>query len=112
MKDSGILPINFTISLAAKQEIEKLRQFNDSQTRDKAVVTMIAWGRFESNSGQSWENVVVGFYGQSQYDEVAHGIQDASGLPVVFFTTANHHSKFAGKIVDHVAERGFFLRDP
>jgi len=42
---------------------------------------------------------------------VAHGVQEVSELQVVFFTTAEHHPKFEGKVVDHDQARGFFLRD-
>jgi hypothetical protein len=112
MRDSGILPINFTISDKAKLEIRNLREFWDAKSLDPAAVAVIAWGMFRDNSGKRGENVLVTFYGQSQLSEVADGIQDASGLPVVFFTTEEHYLKFEGKVIDHMAERGFFLRDP
>jgi hypothetical protein len=112
MSDPDVLPINFTISTAAKREIANLKKIWNASSMDPAAVAVIAWGLFRSNSGQRWENVFVTFYGKSQFAEVAHGIQDAAGLPVVFFTTAEHHPKFEGKVVDHTAERGFFLRSP
>jgi hypothetical protein len=43
---------------------------------------------------------------------IAHGVQEVSGLPVVFFTTAEHSPKFDRKIVDHAPQKRFFLRDP
>jgi hypothetical protein len=112
MRDSELLPVNFTISAAAKFEIENLKNVWNTSSLDPAAVVVIAWGLFRSNSGKRWENVFVTFYGKSQFAEVAHGIQDASGLPVVFFTTPEHHQEFEGKIIDHVEERGFFLREP
>lgn len=112
MRDSEVLPINFTISVAAKREIENLERFWNAEASDPAAVAVIAWGLFQGNSGERWENVVVTFYGRSQLAEVEHGIQVVSGLPVVFFTTATYHPSFEGKVVDHAAERGFFLRDP
>ncbi|MFL5149837.1 MAG: hypothetical protein ACJ8DN_17090 [Microvirga sp.] len=111
MPGPDVLPANFTISDAAKLEIENLRQFYDAKSSDPAAVVMIAWGLFASNTGRRWENVIVGFYGQSELDQVAHGVQEVSELQVVFFTTAEHHPKFEGKVVDHDQARGFFLRD-
>jgi hypothetical protein len=92
-------------------EIENLRQFYDARSSDPAAVVMIGWGLFASNTGRRWENVIVGFYGHSELDQVAHGVQEVSELQVVFFTTAEHHPKFEGKVVDHDQARGFFLRD-
>lgn len=111
MRSADILPANFTISAAAKVEIENLRRFWDSRSLDPAAVAVIAWGIFTSNEGRRSENVVVSFYGRSQLAEVAHGVQEVSGLPIVFFTTSDHHPRFEGKVVDHDDERGFFLRD-
>lgn len=112
MHDNEILPINFAISDAARLEIQKLREFWNATTSDPAAVAMIGWGFFHKNSGERWEDVVVGFYGESQFAEIAGAVQDASGLPVVFFTTEEHHPKFDGKVVDYAAERGFFLHGP
>ncbi len=112
MSDPDILPINFTISPAAKLEINNVKEFWNSESLDPAAVAVIGWGLFRGNSGERWENVFVTFYGKSQLHEIEHGIQDASGLPVVFFTVEDHHPKFEGKVVDHAAGRGFFLRDP
>jgi hypothetical protein len=112
MTDSAILPVNFTISDEAKVEIENLRRFQEAHSLDPPAVAVIAWGLFTSNAGQRWESVVVGFYGKSELPAVAHGIQEVSGLPLIFFTTAEYHPKFEGKLIDHAAERGFFLRDP
>lgn len=111
MKGPELIPINFTISVAAKREIENLRQFWNAEASDPAAVALIAWGLFRGSSGEEWENVVVTFYGKSQRAEVEHRIQIVSGLPVVFFTTAAYHPNFEGKVVDHAAEQGFFLRD-
>jgi hypothetical protein len=44
--------------------------------------------------------------------DIAAGIQEVSGIKLVFFTTEEHHGKFAGKVLDFAAERGFFLRAP
>jgi hypothetical protein len=43
---------------------------------------------------------------------VADAIQEVSGLKLVFFTTEQYRPRFQGKVLDHAAERGFFLRDP
>ena len=112
MTDLGTPIANFTISATAKAEIESLRRFWNEQCRDPAAVTVIAWGLFEGNSGEHWEGVVVTFYGKSQLREVAHGIQEVSGLPIIFFTNEDYAPRFNGKVVDHAADKGFFLRTP
>ena len=112
MRDPDILAINFTISDAAKVEIENLRQFWEAHTKDSAAVVMVAWGLFTSNAGRKWENVIISFYGESELAQVAHGVQEASGLPIVFFTTPEYHPKFEGKVIDHEEGKGFFLRPP
>jgi hypothetical protein len=112
MTDAAVLPVNFSISAEAKLEIENLRRFWDGKSQDPAAVVAIAWGLFTSNAGERWENVVVSFYGRSELDRIAHGVQEVSGLPVVFFTTPEHSPKFEGKVVDHTPQKGFFLRRP
>jgi hypothetical protein len=112
MRNPDVLPANFIISPAAKAEIANLRQFWDARSLDTAAVVVIAWGIFTSHAGRHWENVVVSFYGKSELSQVAHGVQQVSGLPIVFFTTPEHHPKFEGKVVDYDEARGFFLRDP
>lgn len=44
--------------------------------------------------------------------EVAHGIQEVSGVKLIFFTMEKYLSKFEGQILDHSDEQGFFLRKP
>src|SRR5215204_79708 len=107
MPDPAVLPANFTISDAAKLEIENLRQFYDARSSDPAAVVMIGWGLLASNTGRRWENVIVGFYGHSELDQVAHGVQEVSELQVVFFTTAEHHPKFEGKSSTMTKREGF-----
>lgn len=112
MTTSAILPVNFTISQVAKAAIVSLRQeYNAQSPHDPAAVLSVSWGRFMPHSGPQYEAVVMSFYPQSQLADVAHGIQQVSGLDVIFFTTPQHHGKFAGKVLDHAAERGFFLND-
>jgi hypothetical protein len=66
MSDHEVLPVNFTISAAAKLEIENLKNVWNTSSLDPAVVVVIGWGLFRSNSGKRWENVFVTFYGKSQ----------------------------------------------
>jgi hypothetical protein len=112
MQDTDILPVNFTISPSAKQEIEVIRQQWNEQLPDPAAVLSVSWGLFHFNSGERSENVVISFYGESELSKIAHGIQRVSDMDVVFFTIPAYHSKFEGKIIDHEANRGFFLREP
>ena len=112
LTSDDLLPVNFTISPAAKQEIEVIRQQWNEQSSDPAAVLMVGWGLFHFNSGKTGENVVISFYGSSQLPQVAHGIQKVSGMDVVFFTIPQYYSKFEGKVIDHASDRGFFLRGP
>jgi hypothetical protein len=109
-----ILPVNFTISAAAKQAIAQIRADHDAQfPGDPAAVLSVAWGLYREESGsERFENVVIGFYTRSMLGEVAHAIQRVSGLDLIFFTTQELRRNFAGKILDHADERGFFLRNP
>lgn len=79
---------------------------------DPAAVLCVAWGIVVPHAGPRSEGVVVGFYQRSMLSEIADGIQEASGVELVFFTTEEHHGKFAGKILDFSPERRFFLRAP
>jgi hypothetical protein len=109
-----ILPVNFTISAQAKHAAEAIRvQYDAKFPDDPAAVLCVAWGVVIPNSGGARsENVMVGYYQQSMLRDIAHGIQEASGVKLVFFTTEEHHGKFAGKVLDFASDRGFFLREP
>lgn len=110
MTQSDILRVNFTIAAAAKLAIEKLRRDYDAQFLDPAAVLWIGWGIADTRP--RLENVVIGFYPESMLPEIADGIQEVSGVKFVFFTTSQYHPRFAGKVLDHSAGRGFFLRNP
>ena len=112
MSDTDILPARFIISAAAKREIENMRVFWNANSTDPADVVSVSWAQWRPHVGEPWWNVIVNFYGRSQRDEIAHGIQQVSGLPIVFFTIPKFAAKFDGKIVDFAPNRGFFLRDP
>lgn len=109
--EPAVLPVNFTISLAAKREIEKLRKLWNAQFADRAGVAVIGWGIFMPDSAPRSENVVVTFYGESEMPGVADAVQEVSGLKIVFFTTMEYHCRFEGKVLDHSDERGFFLNN-
>lgn len=112
MTDVGFPLAQFTISDAVKREIENMRQFWNSRLDDPADTVLIGWSEVRPHTGSAYECVMVSFYGRSQRSEIAHGIQNVSGLPIVFFATAKHAPIFDGKVVDFTPERGFFLRDP
>lgn len=113
MPASGVLPINFTISAGAKQRLEQLRvEYDASSPKDPAGVMSVSWGFLIPDSGRRSEGVVIGIYPQSILADVAHGIQEVSGIKLVFFTTAEYHGKFEGKVLDFAVERGFFLKTP
>jgi hypothetical protein len=48
----------------------------------------------------------------SQSAQVAHGIQEVSGVPLIFFTTEDYYANFSGKVLDYQDDTGFFLRQP
>lgn len=113
MPERDIIVANFTISEAAKHEFENVRQaVNDHNPSDPAAVLMVGWGLYRLNSGERFERVVVSYYNQSQLAEVTHGIQEVSGVKLVFFTTPDYVHHFDGKVLDHSPERSFFLRSP
>jgi hypothetical protein len=111
--DSEILPVNFTISPAAKRAMERVKQDYDTQFADDPVgVLSVAWAIYKAGTPERYENVIIGIYPKSIIADVAHGIQDASGMKIVFFTTPEYHGNFAGKVLDHSEDIGFFLKSP
>jgi len=110
MLDPDLPRVNFTISDAAKREIENLRRFWNENVPDPAAVVMVAWGHYSFNSGEKAEGLMISFYSESQLPMVAHGIQHVSGIDLVFFTLPEYLPKFEGKLIDHTPERSFFLR--
>ena len=117
-KPSSDFPLaNFTISPAAKIGIEKIRaQYNDAMPDNPAAVACVGLGYVypgaytDSDQKPSSEIVVVGFYQQDQFAEVAHGVQTVSGVDLIFFVTEQTRARFEGKLLDYTPERGFFLR--
>jgi hypothetical protein len=57
-------------------------------------------------------SVVVSFYPRSMAADVAHGIQEVSGVKFIYFTTEQFHPLFEGKVLDYSEDRRFFLRAP
>ena len=113
MVQSDILAANFTISAAGRAAAERLRRDYDAQfPEDPAAVLSVAWGIATFESGEQAENVVLGFYPRSMLAEVAHGIQEVSGVKLIFFTMRDYLDKFEGKVLDHTEDRGFFMRAP
>jgi hypothetical protein len=114
MAESEILRANFTISPGAKAAIERVRQDYDAEFGDDpAAALLVGWGLFSHQSGHPrWENVVISFYPRSMFAEVAHGIQEVSGVKLIFFTTSEYLTKFEGKVLDHSDDQGFFLSEP
>jgi hypothetical protein len=113
MVQPDILAANFTISPAGRAAAERLRRDYDAQfSEDPAAVLSVGWGIATFETGAQAENVVLGFYPLSMLSEVSHGIQDVSGVKLIFFTTRDYLDKFEGKVLDHAEDRGFFLRAP
>lgn len=113
MASSDILPVNFTISDAAIVAAERIRaDYDRTAPEDPAAVLCVAWGITTPDAGAISENVVVGYYQQSMFSDVADAIQEVSGVKLVFFTTEEYHGNFAGKVLDFARDLGFFLREP
>ena len=113
MKSKDILPVNFSISGAAKQAAENIRaEYDAASPDDPAAVLCVGWGIVVPKSGAQSEGVVVGYYQRSMLADISDGIQEVSGVKLVFFTTQAFHGKFAGKVLDFTKDRGFFLRMP
>lgn len=111
MTHPDIVPANFTISANGKRGIAIIRQWFDSTSpSDPAGVLAIAWGLFMPNEGPHFEQVVVSFYNRSQMPEIAHLIQNVSGIDFVFHLTTDAHH-FEGKVLDFEDATGFFLRE-
>ncbi len=70
---------------------------------------MVGWGIFNLDTGEKFENVVISFYGKSDLPKVAHGIQNVSGIDLIFFTTEEYRHEFEGKVLDYSEEKKFFL---
>jgi len=114
MTSSGILRANFTISDAAKVAIEQIRKQYDAQWPDNpAAVACVAWGIVVPHDGAPQSGrVIVGFYQRAMLADVAHGIQEVSGVKLIFFTTEQYVANFDGKVLDYADEHGFFMRAP
>jgi hypothetical protein len=111
MSKSDITPVNFRISAAAARAMERVRREHDIQfPDDPAAVLSVGWGTYIAHSAKQFEGVVIGVYTRSSFPDVAHGVQEASGVKFIYFATEDVGRHFAGKILDHTDDRGFFLR--
>lgn len=112
MSDPDLLAVNFTLSPAAIRAAEALRRdYDERYPDDPAAVLSIGWG-YIAGTDPSSGRVVVGYYQRSKLADIAHGIQEVSGVKFVYFTIDRFHRLFEGKVVDFNEERGFFLREP
>jgi hypothetical protein len=105
------LPVNFTISDAAKAEINHLRSIWQSMTNAEPDVMSVAWGNVVPNNNPvgTYGYVVVAFYPPEYRAEIAHALEHVSGLELLFFITKENHHRFAGKIIHHTADKSFHL---
>ncbi len=107
-----ILPINFRFSNEAKRGISILRDIWIANVNDPPGVLSVAWAQYVPDSGRPFEQLMLGFYGESELPEIAWAQQYVDGIPLIYFVTERDHGKFDGKVVDYTDEGGFFLRDP
>ncbi len=61
MKVNGF-PVNFTLSSAAKAEIDYLRSTWQERTGDQPGLLAVAWGEVTMHSGEEFGQVIVTFY--------------------------------------------------
>jgi hypothetical protein len=86
-------------------------EYDNRFSDDPAATLSVAWGYVDGADPFSGR-VVLSFYPQSMAADVMHGVQEVSGVKLIYFTTEKFHPLFDGKVIDHSAERGFFLRAP
>lgn len=105
-----LLPINFTLSEAAKAEIAHLRTLWPEATGDEPGIPVVTWGEYAMNDGREFGQVIVSFYSERDDAEMRHLAERVSGIDLVFFVTQKHWWRFSGKVLDHSAEKSFHLR--
>jgi hypothetical protein len=112
MPNAELLRATFSFSPAARQAVEILKKDHDARfPGDPAAILSVGWGYVDE--AKPFDGALaLGFYTESRVKEVTDGIQDVSGVPLIYFTTERFHPLFDGKVIDHSAEQGFFLRQP
>ena len=104
------LPVNFTLSEAAKAEIDRLRSIWPQLANEEPGYLSIAWGEVYFDNGGQSGIVLVNFYPRNDDDELRPFIQTVSGVEFIFFTTMQHWWRFSDKVLDHSPEKSFHLR--
>ncbi len=104
-------PVNFTISDAAKKEIDHLRSIWKGMTNAEPDVMSIAWGNVvpHKNPAMTQGYLVIAFYPPEYRAEIAHALEYISGLELLFFITKENYYRFEGKIIHHTPEKSFHL---
>ena len=105
------MPVNFTICDDGKAAIERFRAEWDANLPSPAAVAVIGWSHVIPDEGPPSDGVFFTFYSEEEYPGIAHGVEEASGVRLVFFITRENYGKFEGKTVDFSETRKFFLRD-
>ena len=109
MKING-LPVNFTVSNYAKAQIGYLRSVWTNNTRELPGLLSVSWGEVTMKDGHEFGQVIVSFYSEEHTAEMSQYVEHVSGLDLIFFITEKHWWRFSGKVLDHSAEKSFFLR--
>lgn len=112
MNDPGIPPARFTISPAARREIETLSASWNAASPDPAGGVWVSWAEWRPHAGRPRHGVFVTVYGRRYGEMISAEVQEVSGLPVLFTVRPDDAHRFDGKVVDFAAEQGFFLREP
>lgn len=110
MRPPGFIPAAFSFTPRAVAMIEQMRRDVESRDQQSIGAVGFAWGHVRLNDGTTLERPMIGFYMQSQMDEVAHAsVQYVNGVDLIVFSTRDQAKNFDGRIIDFSVENGFFV---
>lgn len=104
------LPINFTLTDAAKDRILWLMHNTRSEKCGPPVLATIAWAIDLHADGRRIEGPAIGFYDAVGAVKVKGSIQVVNGLDVIYFVNEATWQHFQDRIVDFSDYRGFYLQ--
>ncbi len=102
--------VNFTLSSAAKAEIDYLRSTWQERTGDQPGLLAVAWGEVTMHSGEEFGQVIVTFLFDRRRGRDASLCRKGFGPRRDFFITEKHWWRFSDKLLDHSPEKSFHLR--
>ena len=109
MPNTDILPINFTLADAARNEIIRLMGIPHERLGLPALPS-ISWAVDLYEDGTRREGPAIGFYDAATAKDMRDAVQIVNGVEVVYFVTESTSRHFYRRTLDFAADRGFFLR--